>query len=80
MRTLGQGGGIAWEDGVWVRWHIATSAMVLGLAADAAPSVKIDRVEVVVTDLRVDLSDGRTLSAGELVGAVLRPAAARRAL
>lgn len=50
---------------------LAGGAMVATTAADAAPALKIEGVEVVGTDLRIDLSDGRSLSGGALVGAVL---------
>ena len=49
----------------------AAGAAVVTAAAQAAPAVKISQVEVVGTDLRVALSDGRTLAGGGLVGAVL---------
>src|SRR5262245_42558379 len=45
--------------------------ILIAVVAATAQTVRIDRVEVVGTELQVDLSDGRTLSGGALVGAVL---------
>jgi hypothetical protein len=59
--------------GAWWKGILAMAVGWMGMTAtvDAAPVVKITGVEVAGTELRVALSDGRTLAGGGLVGAVL---------
>src|SRR5690348_13408943 len=57
-----------WWKGILAIFVCATSVTA---AADAAPTVKMNAVEVVGTDLRVELSGGRTLAGSGLVGSLL---------
>jgi len=56
-----------WNGGV----AMAVGAAFAMLLSGAAAAVTMKGVEIVGTDLRVELSDGRTLSGKTLVGAVL---------